>query len=108
MVEKTEVQIMLDSGSSVSLIQESIGTGLATAKAPSPVGLTSVPAAEDISVLGCITVTLGVGTLQVTHPLIINSSVIDRPNIHAEAWLDFTSSMVKIIHVWIRSHVLKM
>ena len=72
MVGKMEVDIMLDSGSSVSLIQEGVVTDFLGEKTPSPVGLTLVSAAgEDIPVLGCITVPLGIGLLQVSHSLII-------------------------------------
>ena len=102
-VENTEVYMMLDSGSSVSLIQESVLKDLATRKESPPTGLTLVSAAgEDIPVLGCVTVTLSVGTLQVTHPLIIVPSLIapvilglDFLQKHGLV-LDFTASPVKI------------
>ena len=103
MVGKMEVDIMLDSGSSVSLIQEGVATDFLGEKTPSPVGLTLVSAAgEDIPVLGCITVPLGIGSLQVSHSLIIVQSLIapvilglDFLQKHRLV-LDFASSPVKI------------
>ena len=105
MLGKTEVDVMLDSGSSISLIQESIAMELSVKRTPPPVGLTLVSAAgDDIPVLGCITVPLCVETLQVTHPLIIVQSLIapvilglDFLQKH-KLVLDFTSSPVKIIN----------
>ena len=76
-VENTEVYMMLDTRSSVSLIQESVVKDLATKREAPPVGLTLVSAAgEDIPVLGCITVALSVGALQVIYPLIVVPSFI--------------------------------
>ena len=102
-VENTEVYMMLDSGSSVYLIQESVLKDLATKKESPPTGLTLVSAAgEDIPVLGCVTVTSSVGTLQVTHLLIIVPSliapvilVLDFLQKHGLV-LNFTVSPVKI------------
>ena len=102
-VENTEVYMMLDSGSSVSLIQESVLKDLATKKESPPTGLTLVSATgEDIPALGCVSVTISVGTLQVTHPLIIVPSLIasvilglDFLQKHGLV-LDFTVSPVKI------------
>ena len=42
MLGKTEVDVMLDSGSSISLIQESIAMELSVERTPPPVGLTLV------------------------------------------------------------------
>ena len=94
---------MLDSGSSISLIQESLAADFSAAQMPTSVGLTLVSAAgEDIPVLGWITLPLCVQTLKATHPLIVVQSLIapvilglDFLQKHRLV-LDFTSSPVKI------------
>ena len=55
---------MLDLGSSVSLIEESIAANFSVEKTTAPVVLTLVSVAgEDIPVLDCMTLPLCVGTL---------------------------------------------
>ena len=99
MVGKMEVDIMLDSGSSVSLIQEGVVTDFLGEKTPSPVGLTLVSAAgEDIPVLGCITVPLGIGSLQVSHSLIIVQSLIG-PVILGLDFLQKHRNMISTSHI---------
>ena len=74
-VGKMEADIMLDSGSSVSLIQEGVATDFLGEKIPSPVGLTLVSATgEDIPVLGCINYRPIRDRIATSQPLIADNS----------------------------------
>ena len=72
-----KVEIMLDSGSSISLIQESIVTPFSDLNKISPSGLQLTSASGDnIPILGCITLPLCLGELQTSHPLVVVKSLI--------------------------------
>ena len=68
---------MLDSGSSTSLIQESIATPFSDKNKISPPGLQLTSASGDnILILGCTTLPLCIGELQMSHPLVVVKSLI--------------------------------
>ena len=72
-----KVEIMLDSGSSISLIQESIVTPFSDKNKISPSGLQLTSASGDnIPILGCITLPLCIGELQTSHSLVVVKSLI--------------------------------
>ena len=97
------VEIMLDSGSSISLIQESIVTPFSDKNNISPSGLQLTSASGDnIPILGCITLPLCIGELQTSHSLVVVKSLITPVILGLDfsqkyrMILDFTSSSVKI------------
>ena len=80
-LDNKEINMMLDLGSSISLIEESVAVSLRTKTntTPSPLKLVSV-AGRDIPTLGCITLPIQLGTLQVNHSLVIVHSLINSSN----------------------------
>ena len=98
-----KVEIMLDSGSSISLIQESIATPFSDKNKICPSGLQLTSASGDnIPILGCITLPVCIGELQTAHPLVVVKSLITPVILGLDFLqkyrmiLDFTSSSVKI------------
>ena len=76
-LDNKEVDMMLDSGSSISLVQESVAIAFSRPIEAVPSGLKLVSAAGDtISVLGCITLPVCLGKLHVKHPLVVVRSLI--------------------------------
>ena len=64
---------MLDSGSSILLIQESMAAPFSNTHKISPSGLQLVSASGDnIPKLGCMTLPLCIGKLQATHPSVVS------------------------------------
>ena len=103
MIGECKVEIMLDSGSSISLIQESKAAPFSNEHTISPSGLQLVSASGDnIPVLGCMTLPLCIGELQATYPLVVVKSLITPVILGLDFLqkhgiiLDFTSSPVKI------------
>ena len=103
MVGECKVEIMLDSGSSISLIQESTAAAFSTEYNTVLFGLKLVSASGDnIPVLGCMTLPLCVGGVQASHPLVIVQSLIVPVILGLDFLqkygmvLDFTSNSVKI------------
>ena len=77
MIGGCKVEMMLDSGSSISLIQESIAAALPMEHKMMPSGLKLVSASGDnIPMLGCMTLPLCISELQTTHPLLVVQSLI--------------------------------
>ena len=71
-LDNKEMDVMLDSGSSISLIQESVTAAFSRPIEATPNGLKLVSAAGDtISVLGCITLPVCLGKFHVKHPLVV-------------------------------------
>ena len=103
MVGERKVEMMLDSGSSISLIQESVAAACSTDYNTVSFGLKLVSASGDnIPVLGCITLSLSIGEVKARHPLVVVQSLIvpvilglDFLQKHGMV-LDFTSNSVKI------------
>ena len=94
---------MLDFGSSISLIQESIVTPFSDKNKISPSGLQLTSASGDnILILGCITLPLCIVELQTSHSLVVVKSLITPVILGLDFLqkyrmiLDFTSSSVKI------------
>ena len=66
---------MLDSGSSISLIQESTAASFTTEHKITPSGLQLTSASGDnIPIIGCMTLPVYIGELQTTHPLVVVKS----------------------------------
>ena len=103
MVGERKVEMMLDSGSSISLIQESVVTAFSTEYNAVSFGSKLVSASGDnIPVLGCMTLSLCIGEVQASNPLVVVQSLIvpvilglDFLQKHGMV-LDFTSNPVKI------------
>ena len=98
-----KVEIILDFGSLISLIQESIATPFSDKNKISPSGLQLTSASGDnILILGSITLPLCIGELQTSHPLVVVKSLITPVILGLDFLqkyrmiLDFTSSSVKI------------
>ena len=102
-VGDSEVDMMLDSGASISLIQEGIATKLQGTKSFSPAKARVVSATgEPITVLGCVTFPVQVGKVSVDHPLVVVKSLItpvilgiDFLQAHGLI-LDFTTTPVEL------------
>ena len=102
MVGEREVEMMLDSGSSISLIQESVAAAFSTEYNTVSFGSKLVSASGDnILVLGYMTLSLCIGEVQASHPLVVVQSLIvpvilglDFLQKHGMI-LDFTSNPVK-------------
>ena len=102
-VGDSEVDMMLDSGASISLIQEGIATKLQGTKSFSPAKARVVSATgEPITVLGCVTFPVQVGKVSVDHPLVVVKSLItpvilgiDFLQAHGLI-LDFTTTPVRV------------
>lgn len=76
-VGDTEVEVMLDSGASVSLVQEDTATWLPGSQPVSEASVHIVSATgEPIPELGCVTLPVQVGPIQVDHPLVVVQSLI--------------------------------
>ena len=95
--------MLVDSGSSISLIQESVATAFSRTIEKSPKGLQLISAeGKEIPVLGCITLPLRLGKLKVNHnfvavhslitPVILGVDFLQKNNLV----LDFTSTPVSI------------
>ena len=98
-----EVEMMLDSGSTISLIQESVVTGLPAVKQLALNELQLVSAAgEPIPVVGRVVLPVQVGGLHVEHPMIVVQSLITQVILGMDFLqkhglvLDFTTSPVNI------------
>ena len=102
-VGSREVEMMLDSGSTISLIQESVATGLPAVKQLASNELQLVSAAgEPIPVVGRVVLPVQVGGLHVEHPMIVVQSLITQVILGMDFLqkhglvLDFTTSPVNI------------
>ena len=103
MVGECKVELMLDSGSSISLTQESVAAAFSTEYNTVSFGSKLVSASGDnIPVLGCMTLSLCIGEVQASRPLVVVQSFIvpvilglDFLQKHGMV-LDFTSNPVKI------------
>ena len=103
MLGDCKVEMMLDSGSSISLIQESTAAPFTMEHKITPSGLQLTSASGDnIPIVGCMTLPIYIGELQTTHPLVVVKSLIapvilglDFLQKHGMI-LDFMSSQVKI------------
>ena len=103
MLGDCKVEMMLDSGSSISLIQENTAAPFTMEHKITPSGLQLTSASGDnIPIVGCMTLPIYIGELQTTHPLVVVKSLIapvilglDFLQKHGMI-LDFTSSQVKI------------
>ena len=102
MLGDCKVEMMLDSGSSISLIQESTAAPFTMEHKITPSGLQLTSASGDnIPIVGCMTLPIYI-ELQTTHPLVVVKSLIapvilglDFLQKHGMI-LDFMSSQVKI------------
>ena len=95
--------MMLDSGSTISLIKESVVTGLPAVKQLASNELQLVSAAgEPIPVVGRVVLPVQVGGLHVEHPMIVVQSLITQVILGMDFLqkhglvLDFTTSPVNI------------
>ena len=103
LLDQKEVDLLVDSGSSISLIQESVATAYYRQidRAPKGLELTSAEGKE-IPVLGCITIPLCLGNLQVNHNFVVIPSLISPVILGIDFLqkynlvLDFTSTPVGI------------
>ena len=86
--------MLVDSGSSISLIQEGVATAFSRQIEKSPKGLQLISAeGKEIPVLGCITLPLWLGNLKVSHNFVIlGVDFLQKYNLV----LDFTSNPVSI------------
>ena len=76
-VGDTEVEVMLDSGASVSLVREDTATRLLGSHPVSEASVHVVSATgEPIPVLGLVTLPVQVGPIEVDHPLVVVQSLI--------------------------------
>ena len=100
-----EVDMMLDSGSLISLIEESVAASFSTEANTTPPSLKLVSAAgENIPTLGCMRITLPIqlGTLQANHALVIvrsliNPVILGLDFLHKHRIIvDFSSNPIKI------------
>ena len=74
-LENTVVKLMIDSGSSISLVTRNLTSGRKLSTAPP--GLRIVSAAGDpISILGQITMSIQLGDVKAAHPFIVVQSLI--------------------------------
>jgi len=77
MIGEYKVEMMLDSGSSISLIQESTVATLSKECKIMPSGLKLISASGDnIPILDCMTLPLCISELQTTHSLVVVQSLI--------------------------------
>ena len=77
MVGERKVEMMLDSVSSISLIQESVVAAFSTEYNAVSFGSKLVSASGDnIPVLGCMTLSLCIEEVQASHPLVVVQSLI--------------------------------
>jgi len=99
-----EVDMMVDSGSSVSLIEESVARAYVTKTEAPPKGLQMISAkGKEIHVLGSITLPVRLAGLKVSHsfvmvqslisPVILGIDFLQRHNLV----LDFTTTPVSIV-----------
>ena len=102
MLGEHKVEIMLDSGLSISLIQESTATPFSREYKILPSGLRLTSASGDnIPILDCVTLPLCIGELQVMHPLVVVKTLIAPVILGLDFFqkhgiiLDVTSSPVK-------------
>jgi len=102
MICEREVDMMLDTGSSISLIEESVAAAFSREDIiPSNVKLVSA-AGNSIPVLGCITLPIQLGNLTARHSLVVVRSLISPVILGLdflqtnEIVLDFTSKALKI------------
>ena len=100
-LENKLVEIMIDSGSSISLVRGSLTTGQKLNTAPQGLQLVSA-AGEPISVLGQITLPIQLGDVKVDHLFVVVQSLItpvilgvDFMHKH-ELILDFTTTPITI------------
>ena len=94
---------MLDFGSSMSLIEESVAASLGTKTNTAPSSLKLVSATDkDIPTLGCIILHIQLGTLQVNHSLVIVRSLINPVILGLDFLhkhriiIDFSSNPIKV------------
>ena len=102
-LDKREIDMMLDSGSSISLIEESVAASFSTEANTTPSSLKLVSAAGDnIPILGSITLPIQLGTLQANHSLVIvrsliNPVILGLDFLHKHRIIvDFSSNPIKI------------
>ena len=103
LLDQKEVDMLVDSGSSISLIQESVATAYSRQieRAPKGLELTSAEGKE-IPVLGCITLPLCLGKLRVNHNFVVVHSLISPVILGIDFLqkynlvLDFTSTPVGV------------
>ena len=102
-LDSKEVNMMLDSGSSISRIEESVVVSLRTKTSTTPSSLKLVSAADkDIPTLRCITLPIQLGTLQVNHSLVIVRSLINPVILGLDFLhkhriiIDFSSNPIKV------------
>ena len=100
MVGERKAEIMSESGSSISFIQESVAAAFSTEYNTVSFGSKLVSASGDnIPVLGCMTLSLCIGEVQASHPLVVVQSLIVPVILGLDFLrmvLDFTSNPVKI------------
>ena len=102
-LDQKEVDMLVDSGSSISLIQESVATAYSRQieRARKGLQLTSAEGIE-IPVIGCITLPLHLGKLQVNHYFMVVQSLISPVILGIDFLqkyklvLDFTSTPVSV------------
>ena len=102
-LDQKEEDMLVDSGSSVSLMQESVSTAYSRhiERAPKGLKLTSAEGKE-IPVIGCITVPLCLGKLQVNYNFVVVHSLISPVILDVDFLqkyklvLDFTSTAVSV------------
>ena len=103
LLDQKDVDMLVDSGSSISLIQEGVATAFSRPIEKSPKSLQLISAeGKEIPVLGCITLPLRLGKLKVNHnfvvvhslivPVILGVDFLQKYNLV----LDFTSTPVSI------------
>ena len=103
LLDQKDVDMLVDSGSSISLIQEGGATVFSRMIEKSPKGLQLISAeGKEIPVLGCITLPLRLGKIKVNHnfvvvhsliaPVILGVDFLQKYNLV----LDFTSTPVSI------------
>ena len=105
-----EVDMMVDSGSSISLIEESVAKAYVTKTEAPPKGLQLVSAeGKEIPVVGCTTLPVCLADLIVNHKFVVVQSLISPIILGIDflQWhslvLDFTTSPVSIVSKQIKS-----
>ena len=77
LLDQKDVDMLVDSGSSISLIQEGVAIAFSRPIKKSPKGLQLISAeGKEIPVLGCITLPLRLGKLKVNHNFVVVHSLI--------------------------------
>ena len=115
LLDEKEVDMLVDSGSSISLIQEGVATAFSRQIERTPKRLDLISAeGKQIPVLGCITLPLCLGKLQVNHNFVVVHSLIAPVILGVDFLqkyklvLDFTSNPVSITpktaNEWVALH----